>query len=104
MDHRPTPVEGMAFRFGSLLIRNDFSPNRLPPGVNPTKNPAWALDLNIIFPNFFVDVSEGSYFTYNMWPLAVDRTLWEVRNYLMCDSFLGYTVTRPSRSSGGRPR
>ena len=53
----------------------------LPPGVNPTRNPAWALDLNVIFPNFFVDVSEGSYFTYNMWPLAVDRTLWEVRNY-----------------------
>jgi hypothetical protein len=23
---------------------------------------------------------------------------------LMCDSFLGYTVTSPSRSSGGRPR
>src|SRR5262249_13764404 len=24
--------------------------------------------------------------------------------YLMCDSFAGYTVTSPSRSSGGRPR
>jgi hypothetical protein len=49
--------------------------------VNPTKDQGWALDLNVIFPNFFVDISEGSYFTYNMWPLAVDRTLWEVRNY-----------------------
>ncbi|HXG18858.1 MAG TPA: SRPBCC family protein [Methylomirabilota bacterium] len=81
MEHRPTPVESMAFRFGALIIRNDFSLSNLPPGVNPTRDPSWSLDLNVIFPNFFVDVSEGSYFTYNMWPLAVDRTLWEVRNY-----------------------
>jgi hypothetical protein len=71
----------MAFRFGSLIIRNDFSMNNLPPGVNPTRDPSWSLDLNVLFPNFFVDVSEGTYFTYNMWPLAVDRTLWEVRTY-----------------------
>jgi len=80
-EHQPTAVEALAYRFGTLLVRNDFSMDGLPPGVNPTRNPAWALDLNVIFPNFFVDVSEGSYFTYNMWPLAVDRTLWEVRNY-----------------------
>jgi phenylpropionate dioxygenase-like ring-hydroxylating dioxygenase large terminal subunit len=80
--HRPTPVEALAYRFGTLLIREDFSPDALPSGVNPTRHPAWALDLNVIFPNFFVDVSEGSYFTYNMWPLTVDRTLWEVRYYL----------------------
>jgi phenylpropionate dioxygenase-like ring-hydroxylating dioxygenase large terminal subunit len=80
-EHRPTAVEALAYRFGALIIRNDFSMDRLPPGVNPTRDPSWALDLNVVFPNFFVDVSEGSYFTYNMWPLAVDRTLWEVRNY-----------------------
>jgi len=81
MAHQPTPVEGRAFQFGSLIIRNDFSTDRLPPGVNPTRDPGWALDLNVIFPNFFVDVSDGTYFTYNMWPLAVDRTQWEVRAY-----------------------
>jgi len=81
MEHKPTPVEGLAYRSGALIIRNDFSADHLPPGVNPTKDQGWALDLNVIFPNFFVDISEGSYFTYNMWPLAVDRTLWEVRNY-----------------------
>lgn len=80
-EHRPTPVEALAYRFGTLLIREEFAPDLLPSGVNPTRHPAWALDLNVVFPNFFVDVSEGSYFTYNMWPLAVDRTLWEVRNY-----------------------
>jgi phenylpropionate dioxygenase-like ring-hydroxylating dioxygenase large terminal subunit len=80
-EHKPTPVEALAFRFGSLLIRNDFAMDNLPPAVNPTRSPAWSLDLNVFFPNFFVDVLDGTYFTYNMWPLAVDRTLWEVRGY-----------------------
>jgi phenylpropionate dioxygenase-like ring-hydroxylating dioxygenase large terminal subunit len=80
-EHRATPVEGLAYRYGALLIRNEYAMEKLPPGVNPTRDPSWSLDLNVVFPNFFVDVSEGSYFTYNMWPLAVDRTLWEVRNY-----------------------
>lgn len=34
---------------------------------------------------------EGAYFTYNIWPLAVDHTLWEVRSYYP-----------PSRNSGER--
>ena len=50
-------------------------------GVNPTRDPRWSLDLNIFFPNFFVDVGHGTYFTYNFWPLAADRSLWEVRSY-----------------------
>jgi hypothetical protein len=28
-----------------------------------------------------VDVAASFYFTYNFWPLAVDRTRWEVRLY-----------------------
>jgi hypothetical protein len=27
----------------------------------------------------------------------------QIQLYLMCDSFRGYRVTRPSRSRGGRP-
>ncbi|MGH8007099.1 MAG: aromatic ring-hydroxylating oxygenase subunit alpha, partial [Candidatus Binatia bacterium] len=80
-EHQPTAVEALAYKFGSLLIRNDFSTERLPQGVNWTRDPSWAIDLNVIFPNFFLDVQEGTYFTYNMWPLAVDRTLWEIRSY-----------------------
>jgi phenylpropionate dioxygenase-like ring-hydroxylating dioxygenase large terminal subunit len=80
-EHKPTAVEALAYRFGALLIRNDYSMEHLPPGVNPTRSLEWSLDLNVIFPNFFVDVIDGTYFTYNMWPVAVDRTLWEVRTY-----------------------
>lgn len=80
-DHKPTRVESLAFRFGSLVIRNAYDSAPLPPGVNPTKSLSWSLDINVFFPNFFVDVADGTYFTYNIWPLAVDRMAWEVRSY-----------------------
>jgi phenylpropionate dioxygenase-like ring-hydroxylating dioxygenase large terminal subunit len=77
----PKPVAALAYRHGDLLIRNDFSDARLPPGVNPTRSPAWTIDVNVIFPAFFVDVSAGSYFTHQFWPIAVDRTIWQATQY-----------------------
>lgn len=40
------------------------------------------LDINGVFPNYILDLAESGYFTYTIWPLAVDRTIWEVRTYL----------------------
>ena len=78
---KPTPVAELAFRHGAFVIRKDFSEARLPPAVNPTRSKEWTLDLNVIFPAFFVDVSEGSYFTHQFMPLAVDRTIWTSTQY-----------------------
>ena len=80
-DVEPTPVASLAFRHGTFLIRKDFDMNALPAGVNPLRHKDWTLDLNVIFPCFFVDVSEGSYFTHNFWPIAVDRTIWHSTQY-----------------------
>jgi phenylpropionate dioxygenase-like ring-hydroxylating dioxygenase large terminal subunit len=80
-DLKPTPVAELAFRHGAFVIRKDFSESRLPPAVNPTRSKEWTLDLNVIFPAFFVDVSEGSYFTHQFMPLAVDRTIWTSTQY-----------------------
>jgi len=80
-DLKPTPVAELAFRHGAFVIRKDFSESRLPPAVNPTRSKEWTLDLNVIFPAFFVDVSEGSYFTHQFMPLAVDRTMWTSTQY-----------------------
>jgi phenylpropionate dioxygenase-like ring-hydroxylating dioxygenase large terminal subunit len=78
--YQPSPVEAAAYRYGSFVLKSDF--NREPPaGVNPTKSPNWVLDINAVFPNYTIDMLEGGYFTYNFWPIAVDRTLWEVRTY-----------------------
>jgi len=78
---KPTPVAELAFSQGAFLLRKDFSENRLPPSVNPTRSPEWALDLNVIFPAFFVDVSEESYFTHQFIPVSVDKTLWTSTQY-----------------------
>lgn len=80
-DVKPSPVAALAFRHGPFIIRQDFSQNNLPPGVNPLRDPTWTLDLNVIFPCFFVDVSEASYFTHQFLPVAVDRTIWQSTQY-----------------------
>jgi len=80
-EHRPTAVETLLYQSVMSDIGNGLAGHPLPPGINPTKSPSWFFDLNVIFPNFFVDVAGSFYFTYNFWPLAVDRTLWEVRIY-----------------------
>ena len=56
-DHKAAPVEALAYKYGALIVRNDYAVDHLPLGVNSTRNPAWALDLNVIFPNFFLDVA-----------------------------------------------
>lgn len=34
-----------------------------------------------IFPNFFVGLLNGLFFTFNIWPVAVDRSVWEIKGY-----------------------
>ncbi len=79
--HQPSPVEFLAHRFGASIVKRDGEMDALPPGVNPTRSPFWAFDANMIFPNFDVFVFDGTYLTHHFWPLAPDRTLWEVKTY-----------------------
>jgi phenylpropionate dioxygenase-like ring-hydroxylating dioxygenase large terminal subunit len=80
-EHKQTPLETLAHRFGPSINQRSVSMDRLPPGLNPTRSPNWAFDLDAIFPNFCLLVFDGTYLTHHFWPLAVDRTLWEVRTY-----------------------
>ena len=49
--------------------------------VNMSKANGWVNDLNMIFPNFHIDLSTGGFWTHQFWPLAPGRTRWEVRLY-----------------------
>jgi phenylpropionate dioxygenase-like ring-hydroxylating dioxygenase large terminal subunit len=85
-EHKLTPVETFAHRFGTAIstaLAGDPSATKdwLPPGINSTKSPNWSMDFNVIFPNFVIAVLNGTYFTHHFWPLAVDRTIWELRTY-----------------------
>lgn len=82
--YQPTPVELIAHRFGSSITKVEEGRDAihsLPAALNPTKSANWVFDMIIFFPNFFVFLFDGTYFTYNFWPLAIDRTLWETRTY-----------------------
>lgn len=82
--YQPTQVELIAHRFGSSITRVEEARDAvhfLPPTLNPTKSAHWVFDMFVVFPNFFMFLFDGFYFTYNFWPLAIDRTLWETRIY-----------------------
>lgn len=85
MKHRMTPAEELAFKAGySLVSQADVMKammEALPAGLNPERHLDWAFDNCNIFPNFWMFIGMGWYFTYNFWPLAVDRTFYEVNYY-----------------------
>lgn len=74
----PTPLGGIAARFGPTSL-DAFA------GAAAGEAEARALegifDFWVVFPNFVLALLYGTYFTYNIWPLAVDRSIWEIRMY-----------------------
>jgi phenylpropionate dioxygenase-like ring-hydroxylating dioxygenase large terminal subunit len=81
-DRRPTPVESLAQRFGSVVLQqNNTEAEKLPKGVNPTRYANWSFDGLALFPNCLIYVSNGTYLTHIFWPLTENRTRWEIRTY-----------------------
>lgn len=58
----------------------------LPRGVNPTRQPTWSFDVDMIFPNVILDVFETLYFQQEYWPLAHDKTYWEINVYVPAET------------------
>jgi phenylpropionate dioxygenase-like ring-hydroxylating dioxygenase large terminal subunit len=84
-ERQHTRVEEMAFRLGAAAVTNfakEFSPERMALGMNPTRDPNWAFDEYVIFPNFQILLFMGMYITHQVWPLSIDRCVWEARLYL----------------------
>lgn len=76
------PVDELVVRHGHSYRQRVVPQGDLPPGLNPTRQANWGFDLEIVFPNFFMLIyGIGVYFTYNFWPVALDRTVYEVRMY-----------------------
>ncbi|HIF10061.1 MAG TPA: aromatic ring-hydroxylating dioxygenase subunit alpha [Sneathiellales bacterium] len=79
-DSKMTALEALSAKYGPIV---SSGPLGCPPGANPAGDPDWALDANVVFPNFFVDVANDWYFTYNFWPIAPDRTFYQVKSYFV---------------------
>lgn len=77
------PAEAMAYGMASSLwLQEGADKQQFFPGTNPEGHPHWLFDINVFFPNFFVDVANGWFFTYHFWPVAVDRTFWQYSFYM----------------------
>jgi phenylpropionate dioxygenase-like ring-hydroxylating dioxygenase large terminal subunit len=81
-NRQTTPVESLAQRFGTMVLQqNNLYSEKLPQGVNPTCYPHWSFDGIALFPNCLIYVSQGTYLTHIFWPVAENRTRWEIRTY-----------------------
>ena len=81
-DRQPTDVESLVQGFGSTVLQqNNSALDPLPKGVNPTRYPHWSFDGLALFPNCLIYVSKGTYLTHIFWPMAENRTRWEIRTY-----------------------
>jgi glycine betaine catabolism A len=76
---RPRPTELTAFTYNTP-IGSDKEVDAeivLPPGINPTRDPNWAVEMNVIFPGLFVFVSRQGYILHNFIPVTHELTRWE---------------------------
>jgi phenylpropionate dioxygenase-like ring-hydroxylating dioxygenase large terminal subunit len=81
-DRELFPTERVAFsQFAAFTQGADENAAKLP-GVNPGGIDNWAFDVNVIFPNCFLDPGNGQYFTMHFWPIDVHTTRWEFRLYM----------------------
>ncbi len=93
--YQPTPAEALSFKYAqSLWLHEGNSGAQRTPGTNPAGHPNWLFDINVCFPNFFVDVSNSWFFTYHFWPVAVDRTHWEYNFYMLPPANAGERISR----------
>jgi phenylpropionate dioxygenase-like ring-hydroxylating dioxygenase large terminal subunit len=74
----PTPTGAVAMKHGPNSIEAFAGGGSAADYVAAMEG---VFDFHVIFPNFVVAVLYGTYFTYNMWPIAADQTLWEVNMF-----------------------
>jgi phenylpropionate dioxygenase-like ring-hydroxylating dioxygenase large terminal subunit len=79
---RTNAIDDVVARHGPGYRKREVTLPSLPRGVNPMKSNQWGFDIDTIFPNFMMLLwGNGMYTTYNFWPVAFNRTLFEIRLY-----------------------
>ena len=79
----PMPIEGKTFGYAAtpLYPATAETTASLPPGVNPSKNPAWAFDVSVLFPTMQMATASGWYLLMMYWPISVNQTRFDVSFY-----------------------
>ena len=73
----PPPSAVIASQFGTGTVQAFSSKPKEGEGYHFRGS----FDLWHIFPNTFIGLLDGLYFTFNIWPVQVDRSIWEIKGY-----------------------
>jgi phenylpropionate dioxygenase-like ring-hydroxylating dioxygenase large terminal subunit len=78
-DYKPTATATISMKYGTGTF-DAFAVEKQTGGKDEM---VWhgAFDLYHIFPNMFIGLLRGTFFTYNIWPISIDESVWEVRFY-----------------------
>ena len=80
----PRPIETTIRSFNNFIVDDDDAGGEQPPfpaSLNPRKDPNWAVEMNVFFPNLFLFASQQGYITHSFWPISCQKTRWEARTY-----------------------
>jgi phenylpropionate dioxygenase-like ring-hydroxylating dioxygenase large terminal subunit len=77
-DFKPSPVALLASRFGTGTVQAFGKKAETSDGGYRFRG---SFDFWHIFPNFFIGLLDGLFFTFNIWPVTVDRSIWEIKGY-----------------------
>ena len=81
------PSQALAFKYGAMGL--GAKKGELPAGLNHLGHKDWNYDVNVIFPAFWLIVSAGSIVRHNFWPVDVDRTYWQMTQYMLKPQTVG---------------
>jgi phenylpropionate dioxygenase-like ring-hydroxylating dioxygenase large terminal subunit len=74
----PSPVAELASRYGAGTVQAFATAVEAVEGGYDFRG---SFDFWHIFPNFFVGLLDGLFFTFNIWPVDVDHSVWEIKGY-----------------------
>lgn len=101
LDFVPAPSVMHAVKYaGNNVYAYKDGLTRNLPGLNPSGASDWSFDINIIFPHVQFLASDAFYVTQHFWPVSVDETYWELRQYLpKCTTVSGRIAQQNSQSA-----
>ncbi len=82
-DYAPTPVDLLMRKIGTSTYGAPSAKAAIDglKGLNPQRHPHFMFEVFNFFPNFTMHVGAGFYYSYNFWPVSVNKTRWVMRLY-----------------------
>jgi phenylpropionate dioxygenase-like ring-hydroxylating dioxygenase large terminal subunit len=100
-EHKPSPAEALAWKYGGAITPGKDEKLKATT-ANPSGDDNWWFDINVCFPNFFIDVGTGWMLTYNFYPVSENETFWEINSYQLRATSAGQKIAQAFTSNSLR--